>query len=223
MSIESTIKDLVNTLPNSVELIAISKTHPSEAIQEAYNAGQRSFGENRPQELKRKWEELPKDIKWHMIGHLQTNKVRMIANFVDFIHSVDSQRVIELINSEAARVDRVINILFEIKIAQEDSKHGWNIDEFNTFVESGEWRKLKNVSIRGFMSVATYSDDQNQIEREFLTLNKLFLQHKETFGSNFDTLSMGMTSDYELAIECGSNMVRIGSLIFGNRDYNIKK
>ncbi len=223
MSIESTINDLTNSLPDGVDLIAISKTHPKEAIEEAYSVGQRLFGENRPQELKRKWEELPKDIKWHMIGHLQTNKVRMIASFVDFIHSVDSQRVIELINSEAARVDRVINILFEVKIAQEESKHGWDIDELTQFVEKEDWSRFKNVSIRGLMGVASYTEDQMQIKNEFSELNKLFLHYKDTFGSNFDTLSMGMTSDYELAIECGSNMVRVGSLIFGNRDYNITK
>ena len=222
MSIESTIHDLVNSLPSGVDLIAVSKTHPSQAIEEAYRTGQRMFGENRPQEMKQKWEMLPKDIEWHMIGHLQTNKVRMIANFVDFIHSVDSVRVVELIDSEAARVDRVINILFEIKIAQEESKHGWDISEFNRFVEGGEWRKLKNVSIRGLMGVASYTDDQSQIKSEFIELNELFLRHKETFGRKFDTLSMGMTSDYKLAIECGSSMVRVGSLIFGARDYKIK-
>lgn len=221
MSIEDIINKITDSLPQGVTLIAVSKTHPIEAVEEAYKSGQRFFGESRPQEMRSKWEAMPKDIKWHMIGHLQTNKVKMIANFVDFIHSVDSQRLIELINAEAAKVDRVINILLEVKVAQEESKHGWTLGELNAFIDSDEWRKLNNIRIRGIMGIATYTDDKEQIKTEFSELNRIFLRYKSIIGSDFDTLSMGMTSDYDLAIECGSNMIRVGSLIFGDREYNI--
>lgn len=221
MPIDEQIKTLHSRLPKDVTLMAVSKTYPAEAIAEAFNAGQRIFGESRPQELKAKYEVLPKEIRWHMIGHLQTNKIKYIAPFVELIHSVDSARLIEAIDKEARKNDRVIDILLEVFIAAEETKTGWERQELVAYLQSGEHLKFHNIRIRGLMGIASLTDDEAQIRKEFTALHDFFSHlQKEYFApSVFDTLSMGMTSDWEIAVECGSNMVRIGSLIFGARDY----
>ena len=217
MGIGAKIKELRSSLPQGVTLVAVSKFHPAEAVIEAYNAGQRIFGESRVQELLAKHDALPKDIEWQMIGHLQTNKVRQIVPFISLIQSVDSVRLIECINREAERIGRVVDILLEIHVAQEESKTGWNIDELVTFLQSGAIKALKNVRVRGVMGMATNTDDEDIIRADFEQLAEHFNALKPLFSKDFDTLSMGMSDDYGLAIECGSTMVRIGSSIFGNR------
>ncbi len=220
MSVREQIIDLQECLPAGVKLVAVSKMHPASAVEEAYAAGQRIFGESRPQELCAKYEALPKDIEWHMIGHLQTNKVRSIVPFVSLIHSVDSARLLEYIDREAARIGRVVDVLLEIFVAQEETKHGWEEAELTAYLQEGTWRSLKNVRFRGAMGIASLTDDRERIRREFSRLHTLFVRLRgEFFGTDFDTLSMGMTSDWKLAVECGSNMVRIGSQIFGDRNY----
>ncbi len=217
MGLKEQIDELKKTLPSGVTLVAVSKTHPEEKIMEAYEAGVRIFGESRPQELKSKYESLPKDIRWHMIGHLQTNKVKYIAPFVELIHSVDSAKLLDAINKEGWKNGRIIDVLLEIHVAEEDSKSGWNYCELLDYITSGNHKVLANIRIRGLMGIATFTEDQEQIRREFTQLNDIFLSLKKNFGKDFDTLSMGMTSDWKIAVECGSNMVRIGSLIFGSR------
>lgn len=221
MDIKARLEKLRKELPEGVTLVAVSKTHPQEAIMEAYGAGQRIFGESRPQELRAKYEALPGDIRWHMIGHLQTNKVKYIAPFVELIHSVDSARLFEAIDKEARKNGRIIDVLLEVYIAREDTKHGWDAQELKEWLDSHRWKDFDAVRIRGLMGIATYTDNESIIRSEFEGLHNTFeiLRH-EYFGPEFDTLSMGMTSDYPLAVECGSNMVRIGSLIFGERDYS---
>ncbi len=220
MSITETIKKLRASLPAGVELIAISKTHPAEMIQEAYNAGQRAFGENRPQEMKSKYGLLPKDIEWHMIGHLQTNKIKYIAPFVKMVHSVDSDRLLAALNSEAIKCGRTIDYLFEVHLAQEESKSGWLPEDLKQYINEGTFKKYGNLRPRGLMTVATQTDDKNEVEREFRTLRDMLKELAPIVGDGFDTLSMGMTHDYQTAIACGSTMVRIGSMIFGERDYS---
>ena len=217
MTIGSKIKELHASLPQGVTLVAVSKFHPVEALQEAYEAGQRIFGESRVQELLVKYEALPKDIEWQMIGHLQTNKVRQIVPFVSLIQSVDSVRLMECINREAERIGRVVDILLEIHIAQEDSKTGWKYEELADYLQSETFSELRNIRVRGIMGMATNTDDEAIIRADFEQLAKHYDDLKPRFGEEFDTLSMGMSDDYELAIECGSTMVRIGSSIFGNR------
>ena len=219
MAIGLRINKLRTSLPQEVELVAVSKFHPAEAITEAYNAGQRAFGESRVQELLAKYEALPKDIEWQMIGHLQTNKVRQIVPFVSLIQSVDSVRLAECINREAERIGRVVDILLEIHVAQEESKTGWKYDELLLFLQSQEFKALKNIRVRGVMGMATNTDDEAVIRADFECLASHYNELKSHFGEEFDTLSMGMSDDYELAVECGSTMVRIGSSIFGNREY----
>lgn len=209
------------TLPEGVRLVAVSKTHPAEAIREAYEAGQRHFGESRPQELKQKYELLPKDIEWHMIGHLQTNKIKYIAPFVTLIESVDSARLCEAIEREAAKCDRVIDILVEMHVAQEESKTGWAEEELLTYIESGALQALPHLRLRGVMGIASNTDDEQLVRRDFEALHRIFLALKPRFGEAFDTLSMGMSDDYPLAVACGSTSVRVGSLIFGARDYSL--
>ena len=199
--------------------MAVSKFHPVEALKEAYEAGQRIFGESRVQELVAKHEALPKDIEWQMIGHLQTNKVRQIVPFVSLVQSVDSVRLAECINREAERIGRVVDILLEIHVAQEESKTGWNYPELITFLQGEGFGSLKNIRVRGVMGMATNTDDEAVIRADFEQLAKHYNELKPLFGEAFDTLSMGMSDDYELAVECGSTMVRIGSSIFGNRNY----
>ena len=204
MSITSKIKELHTSLPQGVTLVAVSKFHPIEALAEAYEAGQRIFGESRVQELLVKHEALPKDIEWQMIGHLQTNKVRQIVSFVSLIQSVDSVRLIECINREAERIGRVVDILLEIHIAQEESKSGWQYDELATFLQSGAINTLNNVRVRGVMGMATNTDDEAVIRADFERLAQYKRDIAEFFDSDFDTISMGMSDDYALAIECGS-------------------
>lgn len=219
MAIGAKIKELHALLPQGVTLVAVSKFHPIEAIKEAYDAGQRIFGESRVQELLAKHDTLPKDIEWQMIGHLQTNKVRQIVPFISLIQSVDSVRLAECINREAERIGRVVDILLEIHVAQEESKTGWQYEELVAFLQSEEFKSLKNIRVRGIMGMATNTDNEQIVRADFEQLAKHYNELKPIFGEEFDTLSMGMSDDYELAIECGSTMVRIGSSIFGDRNY----
>ena len=219
MAIGAKIRELHASLPQEVSLVAVSKFHPVEALKEAYDAGQRIFGESRVQELLAKHDALPKDIEWQMIGHLQTNKVRQIVPFISLIQSVDSVRLAECINREAERIGRVVDILLEIHVAQEESKTGWKYEELVIFLQSEEFKSLKNIRVRGVMGMATNTDDEQIVRADFEQLANHFNHLKPLFGEEFDTLSMGMSDDYELAIDCGSTMVRIGSSIFGDRIY----
>ena len=220
MAIKDKLAELKASLPAGVRLVAVSKTYPAEVVREAYDAGQRLFGENRPQEMDAKRQQLPADIEWHMIGHLQTNKVKSIAPYVSMIHSVDSAKLLGVINEQALKNNRVIDVLFEVHVAREESKHGWNEGELIAYLRGGEYRQMQGVRFRGLMGVATFTDDGSVVRDEFMRLNGLFnrLRH-DFFGRDFDTLSMGMSCDYLQAIACGGNMVRIGSLIFGARNY----
>ncbi|MCC8020000.1 MAG: YggS family pyridoxal phosphate-dependent enzyme [Rikenellaceae bacterium] len=220
MGISENIIKLKEELPDGVELVAVSKTYPPEDILKAYDAGQRVFGESRPQEMKAKREQLPEDIRWHMIGHLQTNKVKYIAPFVDLVHSVDSDRLLAEIDRQAARCGRKIDVLLEVHIAREESKHGWDAEELKAYIAGGGTAAYGNVRIRGLMGIATFTEDTEAVRGEFTRLRELYDGLRAGgFGPEFDTLSMGMTGDYRTAIECGSTMVRIGSMIFGERDY----
>ncbi len=220
MSIESQLSAVRRSLPEGVTLVAVSKTHPAAAIREAYDAGQRIFGESRPQELREKYEALPRDIEWHMIGHLQTNKVKYIAPFVALIHSVDSARLAEAIQKEAAKCGRVIDILLEIHVAREETKSGWAFDELEAWIATSPFAALSDVRVRGVMGIATNTDDEAVVRRDFEELRRCFERLKPHFGPAFDTLSMGMSHDYPLAVACGATMVRVGTLIFGERDYS---
>ncbi len=220
MSVKSQLERVRATLPEGVTLVAVSKTHPIEAIAEAYEAGQRVFGESRPQELRAKYEALPRDIEWHMIGHLQTNKIKYIAPFITMIHSVDSERLAEAIQVQAAKCDRTIDVLLEIHVAEEASKSGWAIEDLRAAVASGLFERLPNVRVRGVMGIATNTDDEARIAADFAQLNAYKEEFAPHFGEQFDTLSMGMSDDYPTAIAAGSTMVRIGSTIFGARDYS---
>lgn len=208
------------TLPAGVELVAVSKTYPAEKILEAYRAGQRIFGENRPQEMVRKYEELPKEIEWHLIGHLQTNKVKTVVPFVGMIHSVDSARLAEAIQKAAAAIGRTIDILLEIHVADEQTKSGWEPQELAEYVRSGAFGQMPNLRVRGIMGVATNTDDENVVRRDFEALRRCKEELAPCFGAEFDTLSMGMSHDYPIAVACGATMVRIGTAIFGERDYS---
>ena len=219
MSIKSEIERLRSELPEGVKLLAVSKFHPVEALQEAYDAGQRAFGESRPQELKAKQAVLPDDIEWHMIGHLQTNKVKYIAPYVHLIESLDSERLAEAIEKEAAKCDRTIDCLLEIHVTKEESKSGWDYAELLAFVRSGGFEAMPHIRLRGVMGMATFTDDEATVRGDFKRLNECFTELKEHFGAEFDTLSMGMSDDYPIAIEYGSTEVRIGSTIFGGREY----
>jgi pyridoxal phosphate enzyme (YggS family) len=219
MSIASKILEIRSTLPDGVELVAVSKFHPVEAIEEAYAAGQRLFGESRVQELTAKYEQLPKDIEWQMIGHLQTNKVRAIAPFVSLIQSVDSQRLLECIDREAERCGRVIDCLLEVHVTAEDSKSGWDVAELREYLNSGAIAELKNIRIRGVMGMATFTDDEAVVRADFERIAAVKREFEECFDSSFNILSMGMSDDYPIAIEYGSTMVRVGSYIFGAREY----
>ncbi len=219
MSITSKISQIRATLPADVTLVAVSKFHPVEAINEAYAAGQRVFGESRVQELTAKYEQLPKDIEWQMIGHLQTNKVRAIAPFISLIQSVDSQRLLECIDREAERCGRVIDCLLEVHVTAEESKSGWDVDSLRDYLASGTISELKSVRIRGVMGMATFTEDIAVVRADFERIAAIKRELEPLFDSSFDILSMGMSDDYPLAVECGSTMVRIGSSIFGSRQY----
>ena len=218
MSVSNTIIKIKSELPSHVTLVAVSKTKPIELINQAYLAGQIDFGENYVQELVDKHQELPKDIRWHFIGHLQTNKVKLIAPFVNLIHGVDSLKLLEEINKQAQKNNRIINCLLQIYIAQEDSKFGLSFDECKELLQSNSYLNLKNICVVGFMAMASNTDNNEQIKKEFLSLKK-FHESMVTIQLPLNILSFGMSSDYQLAIECGSNMIRIGSSIFGERNY----
>ncbi len=207
------------SLPDGVTLVAVSKFHPAEALREAYEAGQRVFGESRPQEMTAKCRILPEDIEWHMIGHLQTNKVKYIASFVSLIHSVDSWRLAETIDREAAKAGRTIDVLLQLHIAQEETKFGWDAAELEHFLQDGRLAGLEHVCIRGLMGMASLTDNMSQVRDEFRTLHRDFVRFREKYLPHMDVLSMGMSGDYPLAVEEGATMVRIGSSIFGMREY----
>ncbi len=216
MDITTKTKEIIKKLPSNVTLVAVSKTKLAKEILQSYNAGQRVFGENKIQEMALKWEQLPKDIKWHMIGHVQTNKVKNMAHFVNLIHGVDSFRLLKEIEKQAQKHNRIISCLIQIRIAEEETKFGVPPNQLNSLIENS--KAFKNVKIVGLMGMATFTKDKNQITSEFNSLKNLFDKTKEKLP-NMETLSMGMSGDYHIAIECGSNMVRIGSNIFGARNY----
>ena len=221
MNIKNNINNLLQGIPNGCTLIAVSKTNPAEKIQEAYDAGQRAFGENRVQELTPKFEALPKDIQWHMIGHMQSNKVKYIAPFIHLIHSVDSFALLEEINKQARKVNRVIPCLLQIHIAEEETKFGFSEDEIMNMISLEKIKPLQNVSIIGLMGMATFTTNTDQVRKEFKGLKQLFEKIKKLqLPSNITMkeLSMGMSGDYKIAIEEGSTMVRVGSAIFGERE-----
>ena len=220
----STITENLNryraSLPQGVELCAVSKFHPEASILEAYNMGQRVFGESRVQELVPKSQNLPKDIEWHFIGHLQTNKVKYIAPFISLIHSGDSIKLLKEINSCAKKEGRVIDVLLQLHVAQEETKSGFLPSELYDYMATEEWRELKNIQLRGVMGMATFTDDESLIESEFRQIRKAFDDIKQQYfpeDDKFSYCSMGMSDDYPLAIECGSNIVRVGTGIFGER------
>jgi hypothetical protein len=216
MNIKTRTKDLINNIPSNVTLVAVSKTKSVEEIALSYQAGQHVFGENKIQEMALKWEALPKDISWHMIGHVQTNKVKYMSRFVDLIHGVDSFKLLKEIQKQAFKQDRIISCLVQIRIAEEETKFGLPPDQLNTLLEDS--KVFKNVKIVGLMGMATFTEDKDQIASEFKLLKRLFDKTNEKLP-DMKILSMGMSGDYEIAIECGSNMVRIGSKIFGIRNY----
>ncbi|NPA08114.1 MAG: YggS family pyridoxal phosphate-dependent enzyme [Chlorobi bacterium] len=218
MSIQENYNHIKSQLPSDVQLVAVSKTHPSSAIQEVYDLGQRVFGENKVQEVTEKYPLLPKDIQWHLIGHLQTNKVKYIAEFVDTIQSVDSEKLIREINKEAAKHNRIIKVLLQVKIAEEESKFGLDINEAKYLFEQYLNGEFQNIEITGLMGMATFTDDKDQVKKEFLNLKSLFDELNQL--KKLETLSMGMSDDFPIAIECGANSVRVGSAIFGRRDYS---
>ena len=216
--IKENLQKIKLSLPKNVTLVAVSKTKPIADIQEAYDAGQRVFGENKIQEMVTKFDALSKDIEWHMIGHLQRNKVKYMAHFVNLIHGVDSFKTLKEINKQAKKQDRVINCLLQARIAKEDTKFGLSFTDIEDILTSEELSELENVKVVGLMGMATFTDNQEQLAEEFSSLNNFFSKNQEKYP-NLSTLSMGMSGDYQLAIEKGSNMVRIGSSIFGVRNY----
>tara|TARA_R110002033_G_scaffold125347_12_gene167500 strand:+ start:45019 stop:45681 length:663 start_codon:yes stop_codon:yes gene_type:complete len=219
MSIANNLQEIKNTLPEQVTLVAVSKTKPVANLMQAYDAGQRIFGENKIQEMAEKWEEMPKDIQWHMIGHVQTNKVKYMAPFVSLVHGVDSLKLLSEINKQALKNERSIDCLLQMHIAEEETKFGLDQKELLELINSDSFKDLKNIRIVGLMGMATFTDNQNQIRKEFNELHSIFekLKNDTIVGSEIEILSMGMSGDYKLAIDCGSNMVRIGSSIFGGR------
>lgn len=219
--IKENLQNIKAKLPENVTLVAVSKTKPIEDLQEAYTAGQRIFGENKIQEMVDKYDALPKDIQWHMIGHLQSNKVKYMAHFVDLIHGVDKLKTLEEINKQAKKHNRIINCLLQAKIAKEDTKFGFSFEEIENVLSSEKIAELQNINIVGFMGMATFTDDENQLVEEFTALKQFFDQQKlKTQNAKLKILSMGMSGDFELAIKNGSTMVRVGSSIFGGRNYN---
>ena len=216
--IRENINKFISKIPESVKLIAISKTKSVDEILEAYNQGQRIFGENKIQEMTEKYNLLPKDIKWHMVGHVQRNKIKYMAPYVDLIHGIDSFKSLKTINKEGEKNNRIIKCLLQLKISSESTKFGLEIDEIEKIINSKDYKELTHTKICGIMAMASFTEDKNIIKDEFICANKLYNQIKDN-DDDFEILSMGMSNDYELAIECGSNMVRIGSSIFGSRNY----
>lgn len=222
MSIAENIKRVRSELPENVRLVAVSKFHPKEAIEEAYSTGQRLFGESKVQEMTAKYESLPKDIEWHFIGHLQTNKIKYIVPYVALIHGVDSYKLLAEINKQAAKADRTVNCLLQLHVAQEETKFGFSLDECREMLAAGAWKELRNVQLCGLMGMASNTDDVEQIKSEFCSLSNFFREVKATWFADdeaFRELSMGMSHDYHEAIAAGSTLVRIGSDIFGERIY----
>lgn len=222
MGVSENIKHfLSNEIPSNVKLIAVSKTKPIELIREAYQSGYKIFGENKVQELADKYNELPKDIEWHMIGHMQSNKVKYIASFVSLIHGIDSFKLLQIVNKEGEKNNRKINCLLQFHIAREETKFGLSIDEAEEFLNNEEFKSLNNINICGVMGMATYTENEDTIRSEFRELVYIFNQLKGTYFSNsdFKEISMGMSGDYKIAIEEGATIVRIGSLLFGTRNY----
>lgn len=219
MSIAENLQKIKSGLPKKVTLVAISKTRPNEDLLEAYEAGHRVFGENKIQEMTQKWEDLPKDIEWHMVGRVQRNKVKYMAPYVHLIHAVDSLKLLKEIEKEAAKNSRQINCLLQIKIAEEDTKNGITLDEAKDILLSAAYQEMRHVKITGLMGMATLTEDESKIRNEFSYLKTSFDSLAKEISS-LKILSMGMSGDYQIALECGSNMVRIGSAIFGEREYN---
>ena len=219
MSINRNLNEIKKSLPLEVTLVAVSKTKPISDLQVAYDAGQRIFGENKIQEMAKKWEVMPKDIQWHMIGHVQRNKVKYMAEFVSLIHGVDSFKLLKEIDKQAKKYGRVINCLLQIHIAEEDTKFGLNERELHEIITSVEFKSLENIKVVGLMGMATFTKNQEQIRREFNQLKSIY-DSLENQIESLSILSMGMSGDYQIAIEEGSTMVRIGSSIFGARNYN---
>lgn len=222
MNIKEIINEIKSELPQSTRLVAVSKFHPAEAISEAYDGGQRIFGESKVQELEEKYKVLPKDIEWHFIGHLQTNKVKYIAPYISMIHAVDSYKLLCEINKQAQKANRVIKCLLEIHIAKEESKYGFSFESCRQMLDTEDWKELENVSVCGVMGMATFTDDDAEIRNEFKSLHDFFTELKNSYFSNDDNfreISMGMSDDYPIAIEEGSTMIRVGSKIFGVRNY----
>lgn len=221
IEIKPNFENVIKTLPERVKLVAVSKTKPNKLIMDAYNLGYRVFGENKPQELKQKYEDLPKDIEWHFIGHLQTNKVKYIAPFVSLIHAVDSLKLLKTINKEAIKNNRIINFLFQLHVAQEDTKFGLSCSEIEKLLDSEEFAELKNINPIGLMAMATNTTEKQVVQKEFALVKECFNKLKTDFfksKDDFKELSMGMSQDYQLAIQEGSTMVRIGSTLFGARN-----
>ena len=219
MSIKDNLLQIKSQLPESVTLVAVSKTKPVSDLMEAYNAGQRVFGENKIQEMTEKWEQMPKDIQWHMIGHVQTNKVKYMAEYVSLIHGVDSLKLLQEINKQGAKHNRVIDCLLQMYIAEEETKFGLDEKELEDILHFVQNEKLQNIKVVGLMGMATFTDNQTQIKKEFLNLKSTFdkINSLSIVNYQLSIISMGMSGDYNLAIECGSTMVRIGSSIFGGR------
>ncbi|GAA6256262.1 YggS family pyridoxal phosphate-dependent enzyme [Bacteroides sp. f07] len=224
MSIADNLKQVLAELPQGVRLVAVSKFHPNEAIEEAYRAGQRIFGESKVQEMTAKYESLPKDIEWHFIGHLQSNKIKYMIPYVAMIHGIDTYKLLAEVNKQAVKAGRTANCLLQIHVAQEETKFGFSPEECREMLDTGEWKALTNVRICGLMGMASNTDNIEQINREFCLLDRLFNELKETWfagSDDFRELSMGMSHDYHEAIAAGSTLVRVGSKIFGERNYNI--
>lgn len=222
MNIADNLQQVLNELPEGVRLVAISKFHPDEAIEEAYRSGQRVFGESKVQEMTAKYESLPKDIEWHFIGHLQTNKIKYIVPYVALIHGIDSYKLLVEVNKQAEKAGKVVNCLLQLHIAEEETKFGFSFDECRDMLAEGEWKTLSNIQLCGLMGMATNTDDNEQIKKEFCSLSSFFKEVKDSWFADteaFRELSMGMSHDYHQAIAAGSTLIRVGSKIFGDRTY----
>ena len=222
MNIADNLQQVLNELPEGVRLVAVSKFHPNKAIEEAYRSGQRVFGESKVQEMTAKYESLPKDIEWHFIGHLQTNKIKYIVPYVALIHGIDSYKLLVEVNKQAEKAGKVVNCLLQLHIAEEETKFGFSFDECRDMLAESEWKTLSNIQLCGLMGMATNTDDNEQIEKEFCSLSSFFKEVKDSWFADteaFRELSMGMSHDYHQAIAAGSTLIRVGSKIFGDRTY----
>ena len=222
MNIADNLQQVLNELPEGVRLVAVSKFHPNEAIEEAYRSGQRVFGDSKVQEMTAKYESLPKDIEWHFIGHLQTNKIKYIVPYVALIHGIDSYKLLVEVNKQAEKAGKVVNCLLQLHIAEEETKFGFSFEECRDMLAEGEWKTLSNIQLCGLMGMATNTDDNEQIEKEFCSLSSFFKEVKDSWFADteaFRELSMGMSHDYHQAIAAGSTLIRVGSKIFGDRTY----